>query len=460
MCPCGSGLKYKRCCLAAEGRERETARFEDAVGRRVSKWAAAQFPDELSVALEHFRGSGSELDDRDITIFVTWFCSDRELGCGETPAECYAERSDVDARERDVAARIAAASLGLQRVRGVEPGRWIELEDVLSGATMRVRSGEVSREVTRWDILLCRIMGSADDPISSLWGPVLFYEPDEEPEVLGELERLAEVHSLPVGGERLFRVAGLELMRFVPASRNVEPSFFTAEGDPIVNGRVSWTVRDAPAVLELLNDPPQLAWVGDSDDGLGEAFQWTIPRARLRMCETPLPPGALRFESSLTELPGRVCLATFELTDEQLRCTAASQARLDAAIELIQQRLGTLVELYERSVLPLELEASSRRSDSGRRRRDPPSGLSPAEAGELEREFLEEYYHRWLDEPLEALEGCSPREAASGGQCGQLELLLRGIENRAERARRDGAPWPDIGWLRNELELDADNLAA
>lgn len=35
-CPCGSGLKYKRCCLAAESRERETARFDDAAGKRIS----------------------------------------------------------------------------------------------------------------------------------------------------------------------------------------------------------------------------------------------------------------------------------------------------------------------------------------------------------------------------------------------------------------------------------------
>src|ERR1039458_2421026 len=84
-CPCGSGLKYKRCCLAAENRERETARFEDAVGKRISTWTAAQFPDDLKTALEHFGGPEPELDDRDLMIFATWFCSDRELACRETP---------------------------------------------------------------------------------------------------------------------------------------------------------------------------------------------------------------------------------------------------------------------------------------------------------------------------------------------------------------------------------------
>lgn len=459
-CPCGSGLKYKRCCLATESREHETARFEDAVGKRISTWAAAQFPDDLKAALERFGGSGPTLDDRDMTIFVTWLCSDRELARGKPPAEHYAARADIDARERDVAARIAAARLSLQRVRGVETGRWIELEDVLSGAVVRVRSGEVSREAARWDILLCRIMEAEDDLIPSLWGPVLFYKPDEEPELLAELERLAGTHRIPVDSDRVFRAAALELMRFVPPSRHVEPSFFTAEGDPLVDGRASWRITDAMAALELLDDPPELAWVGESEDGSGQAIQWTVPREQLRMSDTPLPPGALRFESSLTELPGRVCLATFELVDEELRCTAVSQARLDAAIELVERHFGALAELCERNILPLELDLSTRRRDPRPRRREPPPGLTAAEAGDLERQLLNDHYRRWLDKPLKLLGGHSPRRAARSGQRGELELLLRGIENRAERARRDGTPWPDVGWLRDELGLNAGQLAA
>jgi len=58
------------------------------------------------------------------------------------------------------------------------------------------------------------------------------------------------------------------------------------------------------------------------------------------------------------------------------------------------------------------------------------------------------------------LGGHTPRVAARSGRRGELELLLRGIENRAERARRDGAPWPDVSWLRDELGLNAGQLAA
>lgn len=459
-CPCGSGLKYKRCCLAAEQRERQAAGFENAVGKRISAWAMAQFPEEVDAALEHVADARAPLDDRDYQALLTWFCSDRELAGGGTPSERYAARLDIDARERDVAVRIAAARLSLQRVRAAQAGRWIELEDVLDESVVRVRSADVSREVVRWDALLCRLMDGEEMP--SLWGPVMLFAPAEEPELTAELERLADAHGIHGDSDRFARVlhvAALELMRFVPASRRVEPSIYTVEGDPVVDGRASWDIADPAAVLELLDCPPELAWVGESEDGSGETFQLTVERAKLVGCRGPLPPGAICLESSLTELPGRVCLATLDLTDEGLGCSAISEARLEAAIELVDERLGPRAELIERTVAPLESTLSDKRDHQHRRRERAP-GLSAAETRKLEEGLLNDRFRDWLDQPLQPLGGRTPREAARDSPSAELELLLRGIENRAERSRREGIPWPDVGWLRDELGLSSDQRAA
>ena len=259
QCPCGSGLKYKRCCLAAQQRELRDARLEDDAGTRISGWAADTFAEEIEVALEEFGVPRPALDDREFQIFITWFCSDRELAGGLTPAERYFTRADIDGHERDVAARIAAARLSLQRVRAVQPGRWVELEDVLCGCDLRVRSAGVSRGVAPRDVLLCRVMGG--DQLS-LWGPVLRYAPYEEPELVAELYRLAAAHGLRGDLDsvtEVFRLAALDLMCFVPPSRHVEPSFFTVEGDPLTDGRATWAITDASGALELLDSPPQLA---------------------------------------------------------------------------------------------------------------------------------------------------------------------------------------------------------
>ncbi len=390
---------------------------------------------------------------------MTWFCSDRELAGAGTPVERYAVRPDLDEREAAVARRIAGARLSLQRVRGVAAGRWIELEDVLSGEVVRVRSGKVSREVARWDVLLCRVV---EDDLASLWGPVMLFTPDEERELIAEVVRLADAFGTPIdvdGGRRVFEVAALELMRFVPPRRCAAPTFFTVEGDPVVDGQARWALSEAAVVLERLDSPPQLALVGAAEGHVGATLEWTVERARAVERHGSLPRGAVCLESSLTGLPGRVCVGTFVLTEQSLLFTTMSESRLDGAIEFVRERLGVLAELCERIVTPFE-PGLARERDAAPKRREPPPGLTIAAARDLERQLVDDHYSRWIDEPLETLGGCTPRQAAGGGARDELERLLRAIENRADRTQRSGVAWPDLNWLRAELGMHGDSLAA
>jgi hypothetical protein len=78
----------------------------------------------------------------------------------------------------------------------------------------------------------------------------------------------------------------------------------------------------------------------------------------------------------------------------------------------------------------------------------------------MERQMVTDHFIRWVDEPLETLGGRTPRQAAQGDRSDELERLLRGIENRADRARRTGVAWPDVNWIRDELGMRIDQLAA
>jgi len=49
-CPCGSRLKFKRCCLPEEQRAQRDARLADAVGRRLQDWSSEAFSDEIGTA--------------------------------------------------------------------------------------------------------------------------------------------------------------------------------------------------------------------------------------------------------------------------------------------------------------------------------------------------------------------------------------------------------------------------
>ena len=310
------------------------ARDEDRVGRSISDWSVEQFGDELAQAFEEFHPESRRIEERDFALLLSWFISDRELSAeGGAPIERYLARPDLDPSEREVAARIAGARLGLHRVRTVVPGRSVELEEILTGASTVAVSQSVSRAVVRWDLVLCRVMPG--QPVPTLWGPVLVYAPDEEPELRAELERLTEVHGLPrdpVGLREVFRLASRELLRFVPPSRLAEPSYFTAEGDPLVAARAAWSLVDADDAFRVLDAPPELLWMGESEDGSGECFQLTGDRAELLARRPPLPPNAVFFESSYEGFPDRIGIGTFVLDGCELRFDAISEPRLEHAI--------------------------------------------------------------------------------------------------------------------------------
>jgi SEC-C motif-containing protein/antitoxin Xre/MbcA/ParS-like protein len=447
-CPCGSGRKYKRCCLADEEQAVREARFDDAVGRRIQDWSADQFDDEIGSALEEFVGPERVMDDDDIQIFATWFHNDRELAGGGTPAERYAARSDLAAPERDAASRIAAAWLGLYRVVAVEPGRSLTLEHLLDGTRVEARSPHVSREAIRWDILLARVM-DGDPP--SLWGPTRFFEPCEEPELRFELVRLAgsplgdlDEQALACG----FRHA-LELMRFLPPSRSAEPSFFTLEGDPVVFGSAIWVVHDVAAVAERIRELAGLL-PGDPLE-----LDITASRASLVLQRPPLPPGALVLESSAVHALDTIPIATLRLEGGELHSEAMSEQRLAQTIEIVAADFGELVQLRSRDVMSVDEALAAR----GANRRDPAAHRVDAVERLLVGDLVTERMRRWLDEPHPLLDGRTPREAVAGAGRTEVVQLLRQIENGAERARRRGEPAADVARLRDELGLN-DELAA
>jgi len=450
-CPCGSGRRYKSCCLAEGERAARTARFDDAVGRRIQDWSSEALGEEISAALEEFVGPDRTMDDDQLQIFATWFHNDRELTGGDTPAKRYAARPDLPEDERAAASRIAGARLGFHRVIAVEPSSWLVLEDIVRGTRARVRSQNVSREAVGWDILLGRVM-DGDPP--SLWGPTRFFEPCDEPELLAELERLAGASEKTdeAALTRALRDNAIELMRFTPPGWSVEPSFFTLEGDPVAHGSAIWEARDLAAARDRLRD------LGGLRPGEPIEVDITVPRDAVVRGRPELPPGAIVLEAGPIDDLDRVPVATVRLEGAELRAEAMSEARLDRVIEIVGQDFGDLAELSDREVVPIEQRLDERRSAPQCPTPLPP-GLTPADERRLVGGFMTERMRRWLDEPHPQLDGRTPRAAVASNDRAEVIRLVRGIENGVERASRRGEPFGEVGWLREELGLE-DDLAA
>lgn len=284
-------------------------------------------------------------------------------------------------------------------------------------------------------------------------GPTRFLEPADEPDLLAELERLAGAARGSRAGDaataRALRNHALELMRFRPPSWDVEPSFFTLEGDPVAEAPASWKVPD---VRSARNRFRALGGLGPGDP---LEIDITVPREALVKDRPELPAGAIVFEASAVGDPDTVPVATVRIEGRRLRVEAMSEERLDRAIEA---DFEGVVEFADRSVVNIERRLADQRPEP-RRGDGYPADLSPSDERHVVGDFMTDRMRRWLDVPHPQLNGNTPREAAVGERRSDVVRLVRGIENGADRARRRGQPFADLAWMRGELGLE-DELAA
>lgn len=486
-CPCGSGLKHKRCCLRREDEVALDALEAERVWGRMQSWVLERFGDEIGASLkEHMdaRGVGGEerpANDEDLSLALCWLLIDREVAAGGTPARLYSQLPELSADERGMAARIAVSRLGLYRVTDVEPGVWIELESVIGGPSVRVASPCVSCEAVRWHVLLCRVMEGGPTP--SLWGAAGFYEPAEERELLAELRRIADEHGLGAGAaglEAALRAGAGELVCFVPPSRCAERVPYTLEGDLVAVAQATWRVRDSDAAFRALRAVRELSFDGETEDRKGVSFDWLASRRELLAGRAPLPVGAICMEGGPVmvseigelQLDDVTSLGTFTLYADRLEFFALSQARLAGAVVLIERHLQNIVAAPSRSVRSVDEVRSERRAErvapraeSKRAHESGSDGSFVAQGAEEpfatpDERIRELTYRRWIDDPNQHLSGLSPREAAACHEHGEeLELQLRSIEHHSARERPDRCPGPEVAWLRAELAVEGEQLA-
>jgi hypothetical protein len=134
-------------------------------------------------------------------------------------------------------------------------------------------------------------------------------------------------------------------------------------------------------------------------------------------------------------------LATLVPAPGRLVVEVTSRARAERARAFVEQLLGTAVR-YRTTVFE-SLEAAMAKP---RRRPDPRDTVPPEVEREIVGQLYAEHYRKWLDEPIPALGGRTPRHAARLKTARPAVVdLLKGLENQMERARQSGLPAMDVG---------------
>jgi SEC-C motif-containing protein len=450
-CPCGSGRKYKKCCLVRDEAARETSAVVDAVALEgadlrkaaldalttystregLGKQARAVFE---AFSLDRPLPDGVSEADVHLKFYFHWHF-DAILDKGATIAEAFLESDgrSLPTRQRALLERLTRARLRLYEIEEVRRDEGLRLQDLRSGESVWVRERSATRQLERWDVVAARI-AEEEDGILGLEGGAYLFPPDAKSGLLERLnkeERKLRRRNDALDDDMLFRrfapiVHSLWLARAAPRPR---PRIVTAEGDDMVFGKCVFDVLDERALRDALDRHAELVaepdggymWVEDSRDGFTRTLGGiTVEGGRL----------TLNVTSRQRAERGRALLANASGAAIRHRATRYE------SVESVMKTRPT-----SRAVLPEE-EVE----------------IPPAEAARVLAEFKDRHYRTWPDMPLPALGGRTPRHAARLKTVRpRLIDLLKDLENHEARAASPGSPAYDFGWMWRELGLETNS---
>lgn len=324
LCLCGSGRKYKRCCLERQQAIARELREREAVLGDVIEWVKDEHRQDLQDAgsetlpIRLLRGP---LGRR---MSVVWTLGDYRPADGGPPLMArYAQRPELDPAAREIACGLAEARLEVYRVNATVPGVWIDVEPLMGGAPLRFPFQDELEQPQEGEILVTRLVTATSMPTP--WGHGFRFAADSE------RRWRARLASLPADSAQ----AALIVLGFHPDDA-AEPL-----PDGLALQTATWRVEDDEAVCETLEYEDLWECIGQAIPD-GWAFSW--PGEAGEQAEQALDLGGLRQADGGIEL-ARVIVCEREMTLLSAERTTMSELAglLEASLhDLIASRRETL----------------------------------------------------------------------------------------------------------------------
>ncbi len=473
-CPCGSGKKYKKCCLeTAELSEfiwLKMRRTEGELIPRLLKQAADRYgPDSVYEAWDEFSlwqdipiepESEPELE----TAFLPWFVFNWEPDNAEKEkAEHYPEiqvarhylaenDAEVEPFTRRFIEEACATQYSFFMVMGRESGKTLTLRDLLFKQETTVIERRASTSLRQGDILFSRIVTLDDTSIMLGAAPLTI--PVSYADVLIDF-RENIVNNFPQMGDDILYEYDLELreLYFDIKEQLYNPSpprINNTDGEEMQPTTLYYSLACTPR--EAFDALKSLSLAEDDDDLLAEAgFD---EQGQLQTVELSWD----KKRSKPRQEPDYILMANLVIDRAKLTIEVNSQERAEAIRRKISRRLGKQAIFKNAMIESMEkmLEDTAGRPPVG-----PPADDDINDLPELQEQLEEmsgQHWAAWLDEPVPALKDMTPRQAARttvGRE--RLEALLMEFNQRnAYYDEPRPAFLPDVDALRQSLGLDEE----
>lgn len=407
LCPCGSGAKYKKCCMPAETGMRPLHALDHRLRQAVMDYANAKFDRTI-----YADAQDQPVAEDVVPLFVAWMLFHHAVE-GRSVAGWYLEEhgAALEADEREWLSAQARTRLSVWKVLDVRPGRDVAVEDLLTGECCNVQDVAASRSLRPLQALLGRVTSFQGARVFAGAHPYLL-TPVQVADVLRALGPV-EPAALVLGPTtlRLLRLWDARVQAELARPRG---ALTNSAGDTL-----------APQALRFRYQP-------SGTEALVEALLQVEGMRAERIADD------LLLWSEVTEAGMGTVVAALVLKDGTLEV----QVNSDGRAALCRARVPSLATYTETVPLDMGTYTATLHRVAPAQRPDP----------EALRRFKAQHYQGWLDQPLPALHGETPRQAATTAEGrARLSVLIEEMEYRETQEPRPLRY--DLTGLRVELGL-------
>lgn len=472
-CPCGSGKKYKHCCLPgyAPSIDRVWARQHeesDRLTREITRFALRKFGERIYEAWQDFNMSDAPkpLDEAadERQVFMPYFLfqwtpdgrSTTARGQGGVVARWYMlEKSkQLTAMERMFLEQATTQPLSFYEVVWNEPGERMAVWDVLIGGETEVIERSGSRNLRPGDLLFAQIWHEPELAVFGSSAPICI-PPSHKIEVIElrkKLKRRIAKQNRYLTPHDLLRYADLIRATYLDIRDRLfaPPMLCNTESDPLLFHTLTFRIESAEAAFDAL---APLA-VGRSREELLDEAELSNDGKLLKADIDWIKQGNRTFKTWDNTILGHI-----KISEGRVIAEVNSENRANRLRKEIEKRLGamathesTLAQTLEemRKNAPQSGQAEEAELDDAEM-----SGLlADPEARRFLQATMQKQVESWVHQKIPALGGRTPMEAVRDPDGREMvEALLLDWERCDERGVSPNQVRPDIGALRRLLNL-------
>jgi hypothetical protein len=473
-CPCGSGKKYKKCCLgkekvASDLLYRRLGEAHDRLAHRLMRYGLKEFGENaLGVALDEFLAwPDAGISDEDLAdhqpLFYPWFIFNWEYEADAdhlqldgpediTIAELYASHkaNRLNNLEAQIIKATARQPFSFFEIQETRPGKGYRLKDILRGSVSEVIEKKGSENVRRGDILFGRVVQI--DSINMLIGcGTVLIPPKLKPELIRFRQWLLEYNDPITSGTLYdFDIEIRELYFNIFNSLMQPPELQNTDGDPLSFHTIYYEI-DSPELaferlkaLSVINSEAELRGAADFDES-GQIIRVEIPWSR-------------KGHNKNTALDSTL-LGQLAIDDRRLKVEVNSAPRAETIRKKIETRLGKHARYITTKIQSPDAMLEKIRDREGEIAEPEPDQdelLQIPEVREQIEKTLFAHWENWVDTKIPALGHITPRRAVKDPDGREsVEALLLDAERHMEanEQMRDAGE-AAIAEVRRRLGLD------